>query len=58
MEELEATDHIGDGVYVLYDGYGVWLYANHHKHPTGKVYLEPYVLNNLVHFMKSKKEGK
>jgi len=43
-------DYIGDGVYVTYDGFGIWLFANDDKNPTDKIYLEPSVLNKLNHF--------
>lgn len=46
----EIKDYIGDGVYVIYDGYGIWLHANHHEHPTDKIYLEPNVLKALNNF--------
>ena len=44
-------DYIGDGVYLKYDGYGIWLKANHHLYPTDKVYLEPIVLKSFIHFL-------
>lgn len=40
----ERVTYLGDGLYVRFDGYGFWLLANHHEHPTDKVYLEPEVL--------------
>lgn len=45
-------EYIGDGVYARYDGYGVWLAANHHENEV--VYLEPVVLNGLVEFFQRK----
>ena len=44
-------EYIGDGVYVEYDGYGYWLLANDHIHPTDRVYLEPDVLKALNNFI-------
>lgn len=44
------ASYLGDGVYAIFDGYGIWLHANHHEHPTDKVYLEPEVLESLVKF--------
>ena len=40
--------YIGDGVYVKRDFSGVWLHANHHKHPTDRIYLEWPVFNELI----------
>lgn len=42
--------HLGDGVYAIFDGFGIWLHANSHDDPTDKVYLEPNVLNSLARF--------
>ena len=42
--------YIGDGVYAIFDGYGIWLHANHHEHPTDKIYLEPDVLEGINKF--------
>lgn len=46
------ASYLGDGVYAIFDGYGIWLHANDHKHPTDKVYLEPQVLTDLIAFNK------
>lgn len=46
------ADYIGDGVYVGYDGMGIWLHANSHDEPTDKVYLEREVLAGLIRFAK------
>lgn len=48
----ENADYIGDGVYAGFDGFGIWLHANSHDHPTDKVYLEPNVLVGLINFAK------
>lgn len=42
--------YLGDGVYAIYDGFGIWLHANDHEHPTDKIYLEPDVFKALVQF--------
>ena len=39
--------YLGDGVYAMYDGMGVWLHANDHLNPTDRVYLEEDVLAKL-----------
>jgi len=57
-KELDATDkqpdkdYIGDGVYVIFDGVGIWLHANDMVSPTDKIYLEPSVLQALNRFAK------
>lgn len=42
-------EYIGDGVYIEFDGFGIWLRANSPDNPEG-VYLEPEVLANLNRF--------
>ena len=42
-------DYLGDGVYVLFDGYGLELRANDHRNPVA-IYLEPEVLEALNRF--------
>ena len=49
-ETNTITEYIGDGVYVEYDGYGIWLKANDHQFPTDQIYLEPSVLEALSRF--------
>lgn len=44
------ASYLGDGVYAIFDGYGIWLHANHHEHPTDRVYLEPEVFDALIRF--------
>lgn len=34
------TEHIGDGAYLHFDGFGFELRANHHEHPTDRVYID------------------
>ena len=53
---MENPTYLGDGLYTEYDGFGIWLLANHHLHPTDKVYLEPAVYDNLTRFVKEMKE--
>lgn len=43
----KPASYLGDGVYALFDGQGIWLHANDHKHPTDRIYLESEVLKNL-----------
>ena len=46
------ASYLGDGVYAIFDGFGIWLHANDHKNPTDRIYLEPFVLQALVEFSK------
>jgi hypothetical protein len=50
-------DYLGDGLYAIYDGFNVWLYANDLENPTDKVCLEPPVLEAFERFV-SKIRGK
>lgn len=50
MSKTNEWEYIGDGVYVLHDGHGIWLHANDHEHPTDRIYLEPSVYEALVRF--------
>ncbi len=43
-------EYIGDGVYVSFDGYQIWLAANHHENRV--VALEPEVWSQLVEYAK------
>jgi len=45
------ASYLGDGVYAIFDGYGVWLHANDHLNPTDRIYLEPEVLKALNRFV-------
>jgi len=57
MEDLK--EYLGDGVYALFDGSGIWLHANDHENPTDRIYLEPDVLDALNRFNQrcTKREG-
>lgn len=44
----DVKDYLGDGVYVRFDGYQIWVAANHHTNEV--VALEPEVLNRLIRF--------
>lgn len=35
-----ATEHIGDGAYLHFDGYGFEMRADHHETPTNRVYID------------------
>jgi len=47
---MNTKDYIGDGVYVEFDGFGIWLNANDPDNPSDKVYLEPQALRRLNDF--------
>lgn len=49
------TSYLGDGVYAIFDGRGIWLHANDHINPTDRIYLEPPVMEALVGFNKEMK---
>lgn len=46
--EMTGPVYLGDGVYARFDGYAIWLAANHHANEV--VALEPEVLNALIRF--------
>jgi hypothetical protein len=48
--EMRKTEYLGDGVYAVHDGFGIWLHANHHEFPPDRIYLEPDVLAALNRF--------
>ncbi len=46
--EMPEPRHLGDGAYVSFDGYQLWLAANHHENRV--IALEPSVLRALVEY--------
>ena len=40
--------YLGDGVYASFDGYQIWLAANHHENKV--VAIEPHVMDMLVQY--------
>lgn len=46
-------EYIGDGVYVCFDGHGFDLRANHHEHPTDRVYIEIGIAPALLRLLNS-----
>jgi hypothetical protein len=52
MNGNNNKDYIGDGVYVIHEGYGIWLHANHPENPTDRIWLEGDMLEKLVKFDK------
>lgn len=49
-EQGHPMEYCGDGVYAIFDGYGITLHINSCSNPTDKAYLEPEVLTNLNNF--------
>ena len=45
-------DYVGDGVYVGFDGFGIWLKVNDNDNPDRLIYLEPLVLEALIRYAK------
>ncbi len=53
----KGWEHLGDGVYAKYDGFGMLLHANSHIEPTDRIYLEHSVFKSLVEF-RERERGK
>ena len=52
MPDGRPVEHVGDGVYAIYDSFGIWLHANHHLQPTDRVYLENGIIERIIRFQK------
>lgn len=52
------VEYLGDAVYALFDGYGIWLHANSHDKPTDRIYIEDMTLANLITFVNSIRDRK
>ena len=50
-KEERKAHYIGDGLYVDFDGYSIWLKANNYERPTDTIALEPEVFNALVKYV-------
>ena len=48
MNQLSA--YLGDGVYASFDGWQIWLAANHHENNV--IALDPEVFEQLVQYAK------
>lgn len=54
MIDLSQFDsYLGDGVYVSFDGYQLWLAANHHENKV--IALEPSVYEALTNYVRGLK---
>jgi hypothetical protein len=47
---MDNKRYLGDGVYAVWDDFGVQLRANDFNNPTDVIYLEPDVLEALNKF--------
>lgn len=48
-------EYLGDGVYASFDGYQIWLAADHHENKV--IALEPAVLQALWNYVERLKES-
>ena len=51
MPDGRPVEHLGDGVYAIWEPQGVWLHANHHLHPTDRIWLDNSVIKSLKQFI-------
>ena len=49
--DAKSRRYLGDGVYVVFDGFGLWLTAENGLTATDAIYLEPGVYHELVRFV-------
>jgi hypothetical protein len=52
MNKLSA--YLGDGVYASFDGWQIWLAANHHENNV--IALDPDVFEQLIQYSKTLKK--
>lgn len=48
---MSDYQYLGDGVYVMWDGYHVVIMANSHIQPTDVIYFDPYVLKSFMKYV-------
>lgn len=54
MEDgFRDNEYLGDGAYASFDGYQIWLAANHHDNRV--IALEPAVMDALIRYWTSLK---
>ncbi len=48
-EKEKPTVYLGDGVYAIFDDFGIWLHTNSHRpeEAADRIFLEPQVLESL-----------
>ncbi len=54
----DNLEYLGDGLYVKFDGYQVYLMANSHITPSDTVALDPHVLRAFLQYVKRINEKK
>lgn len=54
MCDFTHMEYLGDGVYASYDGYQIWLAANHHDNRV--IAIEPAVYHRLVDYAERLRE--
>jgi hypothetical protein len=47
-DKEQMNEYLGDGVYASFDGYQIWLAANHHNNKV--IAIEPSVYERLVKY--------
>jgi len=47
---VEKKTYLGDGAYVEFDGFGLWITTENGLTTTNRIYLEPSVLESLIRF--------
>ena len=50
--DITRADYIGDGCYIINDGFGVQLLANDPREPTDRVYLDLETIEALIRVLK------
>jgi hypothetical protein len=63
QEEITKGRHLGDGVYASFDGYQIWLAANHHENKVVALESETFIellryqQDLRAHFAKEQSSG-
>ena len=56
--EGKQKAYLGDGVYAVYNGFGIWLTTEDGVTATDAIFIEPAVLDALIRFSEAaSKEG-
>jgi hypothetical protein len=48
--QIDSAEHIGDGVYVKFDGYGVEIWTDNGIQKSDIIYFDEYTAEELVAF--------
>jgi len=57
LTDLKLLDYIGDGVYVGFDGYHIWLVTYNGINITNEVALEQPVLTSFIGWLERNKDN-